>query len=306
MSVGVDTPQYYYHIQNHFPEYWIFKEEGFRLLSNIVVEYTHKPQIVFIICALISNMLIILRLWDFKDYSDYSFVILLYLLIYYSNSMNIMRQYVAVALIFFGTRYISKKKYLIFLVFLVIAFFFHRSSFLAIFYLLYDIWKNLSFKKKIVLSAPMIVIMFLGINYINVFFSKDIDSYSSQSVDNINLTYLYRVSIFIFANILESTYKTKNDTDKNVYLYKERMFSSISLYCFIGFIFSALSMFFAFAGRTGLYFIIFEFVFWGFLIKNSKYRIIYAVLILIYSFYEFSLVFFRNSEGLFPYYLQWY
>ena len=60
-------------------------------------------------------------------------------------------------------------------------------------------------------------------------------------------------------------------------------------------------MFFEFVGRTGLYYSIFDVVFWGIACKNLKNARLNRVLILIYAIYIFMVVIVRNDIMLFPY-----
>ena len=80
----------------------------------------------------------------------------------------------------------------------------------------------------------------------------------------------------------------------------------VTLYYLIGLSFAALSMFFEFVGRTGLYYLMYEIIFWGIVTKKSKNRNIYTVMVLIFAVYEFILVFSRNACGIFPYYIYFF
>ena len=139
-NCGIDTALYYDNISNGFPYKWQFREEGFRLIANFFVNTFNNPQLMFIFCAFFTNYFIFIRLWDFKDEANYSFMCFLYLTIYFTNSMNIMRQYLAVAIIFWATRFLKEKK-VIFLICLLISYFIHRSSLLAIGYIAIALWE---------------------------------------------------------------------------------------------------------------------------------------------------------------------
>lgn len=306
VSVGIDTAAYYAHIQSFFPNHWQFRETGFRLVSNTIMNITNNPQYVFLLCAFVTNLLIVIRLWDYKDEAQFSFMVLLYLLLYYSNSMNIMRQYVAVALIFFGTKFLEQKKYYFFLPFLVAGFFFHRSSLLGIGYLVVALWGSFSKKQKHIFAIPMLLVIAVSIVYVSTYLAWDVTSYSSQTVSNINITYFYRLFIFLVVIFLEKNKKTikiglLTGAKRTKKLYQ--IDKVITLYYSIGLAFSALSMFYAFVGRTGLYYMIYEVVFWGIASRNLKNRKVYAIIVLVLSFYEFAQIFTRNAGGIFPYYI---
>ena len=308
VSVGIDTPSYYENIIAGFPYPWKFREEGFRLLSTVVMQYTNNVQLVFILCAFVTNTLIILRLWEFKKEGKFSFMIMLYLLVFFENDLNIMRQMVSISLIFWGTRYLKDKGYISYLVFLFIAFTFHRSAILAIGFLLWTVWGNLSRKQKKIAALPFLMVIILAASYAYASLLADIDSYSAQNVSNVNITYIYRVSIAVLAIILEKfkirikLIKASNKVIDRNYHFQE----SVPFYYLVGLGFAGLSMFFAFAGRTGLYYLVFEMIFWGVLVKQSVNRGLYKILIGIYALYVFALFLLTNSVNAFPYYIYIY
>lgn len=307
VSCGVDTPTYYEHITNGFPYHWQFREEGFRLIANFFMDSFQNPQLVFVFCAFVTNLLILLRLWDFKDDANFGFMTLLYLLLYYSNSMNIMRQYVAVAVIFYGTRYLNRNK-LLFIPFVIAAFFIHRSSLLALGYFAISLWTSFTKKQKQIFFLPLLLVMIGAVGYVASYLASDITSYRSQMVQNLNITYFYILIVFAFTIFLQkkNLYIKVTSNNKMRHYDGYAIDKDIVYYVFIGLVFSCLSMFFAFVGRTGLYYSIFDIVFWGIACKKFKNARFNKFLILVYAFYIFGLVIFRNDCLLFPYSIFFY
>ncbi|MFQ7469741.1 EpsG family protein [Amedibacillus dolichus] len=301
-TVGVDTLSYYSDIECGFPYDWRFEEEGFRFIANIIMDYTHNPQWLFVFCAFITNSFILVRLWDFKNEARFDFMVFLYLCIFYGNTMNIMRQAMAVALVFYGTRYLKENKYHKFLLFLLIAFTFHRTALLSIAYILINLWFSMSKNQKKIFAIPFICVIIGSVLYVARYLVNDIDAYSSQTISNINVVFFYRLFVTI-ATILFNKLNIKviisqnHRTMSNKYTFDK----SLVTYVLIGLSFEALSMFFSFVGRTGLYYLMFEPVFWGTAIKQTKNRKIYGVLIAIFAIYMFYLLVFTNSANLFPY-----
>lgn len=301
-TVGVDTPAYYNDIEFGFPYDWRFEEEGFRFLSNIIIDYTHNPQLMFVFCAFITNSFILIRLWDFKQEARFDFMVFLYLFIFYGNTMNIMRQAVAVALVFYGTRYLKVHKYYKFLLFSIIAFTFHRTALLSIGYILLNLWFSMSKNQKKIFAIPFICIIFGTVLYVARYLGNDIIAYSSQTVSNVNVTFFYRLFITIIAIIFnELNIKVVMRHNSWSLLPKYTFDRSLLTYVLIGLSFEAFSMFFSFVGRSGLYYLMFEPVFWGIAVKQTKNRNLYAVLIAIFAIYVFYLLVFDNSLKLFPY-----
>lgn len=301
-SCGVDTQSYYDSISRGFPFSWMFREEGFRLVANFFMEVYNNPQLTFIFCAFVTNMFILLRLWDFRKEANFSFMNLLYLFIFYSNTMNIMRQFVAVALIFYGTRFLKKRK-LLFIPFLIVAFYFHRSSLLSVGYFIISLWNNFSKKQKQLFIAPLLLLIVLVTGYVSAYLASDIESYYSQIVNNNNITYFYLLSITIIVLICEKTKLGIKITNNEIKRFDKnyKIDNSIIIYILIGLAFSSLSMYFAFVGRTALYYSVYNIVFWGIASRKFKNAQFNKILIFIYAIYLFGLVIFRNDALIFPY-----
>lgn len=304
---GVDTPSYYYSIMHGFPYSWMFREEGFRLVANFFMNTYNNPQLMFLFCAFITNLLIILRLWDFREDAKFDFMVLIYLLMFYSNSMNIMRQYVAVALVFYGTRYLKNRK-MLFLPFFVMAFYFHRSSLLSIGYFIIALWEGFTKKQKQVFTLPIVGVLGAAIVYVRFSLASDVESYSAQGVSNINITFFYLLFATMLALLLYWTKKriiiTNNQSGKGTEDYV--IDNSIIICTIIGLAFSSLSMFLAFVGRSGLYYSIYYVVFWGIACSKFKSAFFNKILILVYAVYVFGLVVLRNDCNLFPFVMYLY
>ena len=98
------------------------------------------------------------RIVDFKDEAPVAVMSCIYLLLLYNRSLSMMRQCVAMAIIFYGLRYIhyNKKKYLLFV---AVAFLFHSSAILGLSYLviLYISDGKLSKIKSILICIALVV-----------------------------------------------------------------------------------------------------------------------------------------------------
>lgn len=311
ITCGVDTPSYYENIQNGFPKHWLFREQGFRFVANFFMNTFGNPQLMFIFCALITNLLIFLRLWDFHTDYSFSFMSLLYILLYYGNSLNIMRQYVAVAFIFYGTRFLPKSK-ILFGACLIIAFFFHRSALIAAGYLIVYLWVGFTKKQKQLFIVPIAVGTCAVVFYVISYLQSDIQAYSTLKINNLNITYFYLLLITVFTiiqdkfkiHIIFRTQFLQRRDDGFVTCYK--MDKKLMSYMLCGLALSALSMFFAFVGRVGLYYDIYSVVYWGMAGKKMRNAQLNRILILIYALYIFGLLIFRNDGKLFPYSLYLY
>lgn len=110
-----------------------FDEPGFRLLNWGLANLTHDPQSLIFICALITNLSFILFIYKYSEYFTFSLFLYITSGMFFS-SMNIMRQYLAMAIILFGFKYVISKDIKKFCIYVVIGFLFHKSAIIALFF----------------------------------------------------------------------------------------------------------------------------------------------------------------------------
>lgn len=313
INVGIDTKMYYNAIINNFPIKWQFEEIGFRLLSNFLFNIFKNATMVFFIYSFITNMFIFFRLWDFRKKCNYSVMIFLYLCIYIFSTMNIMRQFIAIAMIFYFTRFLEKKKYIYFVVVVIIASQFHKTALLSLIIILFYYWDSLSNKKKVLMIMPILFLTIIGSYFIFNYENDHISNYFSSfnSINNINITFIYRFIVFIFSFLLYQSdirvvYNKRNSNNKEIThnnVYDDKEFNKISIIYFLGLLFSSTGMFFDFMSRIGLYYLCYEIVYWGYITKNSKNNFLNFSLIALYAIYVFLFELINNGSGIFPYYI---
>lgn len=307
IKVGFDTAYYYDAFLRDFPKSWQFEEKGFRIISNFFMNvFNNHATVLFIIYAMITNFLIVYRLWDFRKKCNFTFMTLLYILIFFIDSMNIMRQFIAISIIFFATRLLEKKKYLWFAIIVGLCTVIHTSALLAIIIMVIYMWKGLSLKNKLLLIMPMIVFSIFGVRFIYNYGSADINNYlsTSNSLNNVNLTFIYRYIIFIFTFFISSiqTKKINVNDKKTTSELNKTEFNIISLIYMVGLTLCSLGMFYSFAARIGYYCLIFELVYWGYFTYKKKNKYLYGGMIMIYALYIFSYEVIYNGSRIFPYY----
>jgi len=106
-----------------FPLY----ERGYYLLNKLISICTDNYQYVFIITSFITIYLISTTL---KKYSvSYFFSLFLFVSLYfYYNSFNLVRQYIAIAIVFYSLKYILNKNFKRFLIGTLVASLFHTTA----------------------------------------------------------------------------------------------------------------------------------------------------------------------------------
>ncbi|NOU97324.1 EpsG family protein [Paenibacillus sp. LMG 31456] len=107
------------------------KDMGFGILQMLLKMYSSDPQLLVFICALITNLLIVLVLYKYSKLFELS----IYVYItsgMYLVSMNGIRQYLAAAIIFAATRYIIDGNWKKYTMVVLLASLFHSSSLILI------------------------------------------------------------------------------------------------------------------------------------------------------------------------------
>lgn len=128
-GVGVDTLNYMSYFANLRAIGIGFGSDiGFSVFAYGMLQIFEESHIVLLICAFITNFLIIFRLWDFRDRASLSMMVFIFSVMHYPYTFNIVRQYLAIAMVFYGTRYIEKKKPLVYILINIVAVSIHTSS----------------------------------------------------------------------------------------------------------------------------------------------------------------------------------
>jgi hypothetical protein len=135
-TVGVDSMQYYYSYRMIAGLPWsrIFDtryEAGYAVFCKLLSLLSKNPQFLFFITALFIDGVIA---WFIYRYSpNYWMSIYLYISMgFYYNTMNILRQSLALCIILLGLPLLLKKKRIWFLLIVVLAAQFHSSAWIAL------------------------------------------------------------------------------------------------------------------------------------------------------------------------------
>ena len=117
-------------------------EVGFRVIVKIAT-LPHSMIFAWGFLAFIPTSMIFYTLKSqYKDISI-SVAYVVYVHIFFTASLNIVRQYIAVAIVFWGIKFIFENKFLKYLSVVLVAMMIHRSAFIILpFYFLWDHKKN--------------------------------------------------------------------------------------------------------------------------------------------------------------------
>lgn len=135
-SVGIDTSRYKNGVEYFFQygrQYWeVVFSYGYGYFTSFILHIWNNYSFLLFIQALITNGLIIARLWEFRKEASITFMVFVYLCTIYFLTLNIICQYIAVAIVFFSTRYLDRGKYVLFILGVVLATCIHNSAIIAL------------------------------------------------------------------------------------------------------------------------------------------------------------------------------
>lgn len=107
------------------------KDAGFGVYQMLLKQFSDDPQILIFVSALITNLLIVMVLYKYSRLFEIS----LYVFIasgMFLVSMNGMRQFLAAAILFAGTKLLEKRKWLPYFLVVLLASAFHQSALIMI------------------------------------------------------------------------------------------------------------------------------------------------------------------------------
>ena len=173
ISVGTDTKVYSYYFNLMLNGKSESFEIGFRYVSQVLLNIFGNEHAVFIFFALLINILIFIRIWTYRDKASLTVMTAIYIFILFPQSMNVLRQFVALSIVFCFSYFIEKKKYLIFIIAVLLATLFHTSALLGLLLLgiNYCLGDNSSTKKIAFVGSAMIAAL-VGYAYIMTVLGK--------------------------------------------------------------------------------------------------------------------------------------
>lgn len=312
ISVGIDTEMYFYNFDliksdRAFLAYGL--EDGFKLLVNHLTNICSSNNFVLLILALITNYLILLRIWDFRDKIDIGFACWIYYVAFFFTTMNISRQLCAVAIIFYFSRLVNKKKYVEYAVIICLtSYFLHTSALIGFLYILLEFvqWKYLPKGAKIKLFTGCLIIPFVY----SLIFEKIIRYYSYFEFTSKSIGFLIPLKIFMAVGclLLINDFRIplripkKSSKEEFISFYEK---SCINVYYIAGLLLTSIGYFYSFMDRIGFYFYIFEGIFWGRVIYNNKNKNIIKIFVSLLFIYLFINSLIYDGQGVIPYSFFW-
>lgn len=189
-------------------------EPLYYLLNRFIGVVDVNYQWIFIVCSAIYILFLYFSIFRDSD-SPLMSIFLIFGMIFYFSSLNLMRQHVACAILLFSLKYVRERNFALFLVFVLLATGIHYSSILFLFvYFIYNV--KLTPKNAFVFVAISIVLSGILVKIISIIASNtkyamyisDDSGFSTQTI----LGILVQLAIIVVASIYY-----KDDKKYNLY-----------------------------------------------------------------------------------------
>lgn len=320
-GVGIDTNVY---IESYFKTaadllslkaFWNVEgfDKGFLLLAYVSNLFSNDAQSLLVVTSLFIQVFFYLALWQYKKVCNISIFVatLLFCIIFYCHTLNLMRQFCAISLLAFAFSLYIQGNRKLYLLLQVLAYFFHSTSVIFVFIPL--IWKlsNMKNGKKKNMYALFIVIGLLILISSFFYFASLLGDWSLLSeiyADRYGKTGEYQVEVqtiggtglgtifkFIYpiAFILYARYV--KSIDKNISFF-------ILMICLCSLILESLSYQVRFVNRIAFYLSFIMYIFLSIIFSSNKMKIaIKAIMILLYISNWYTLYVVSGGGDVLPY-----
>ena len=141
-TVGNDTLEYcetFVRLKNGDYEIFHF-EKSFLYISGFLLRF-FSVRFLFVFYSFITYLFILLRIWDFRKNTNLVIVFLAFFVEVFFFTITGLRQSIAFSIVFWATRYIKKRHYIVFLIFVIIASLFHQSALISFIYIFVELFE---------------------------------------------------------------------------------------------------------------------------------------------------------------------
>lgn len=133
INTGNDYNMYINKFHDAYYDYYVVTEPGFNLITKLVYTFFNGEHylIVFAVFSVLTVAIFLMALrYQARDYALSLFLFMS--LGFYYQSLNTVRYYLALAIVFYGMRYIINSNYVRFLICIALAAMFHKSALIVI------------------------------------------------------------------------------------------------------------------------------------------------------------------------------
>lgn len=214
-------------IGGYFQSNFVYEIGNF-LIIKLGYFIFHDVQGIFALYAVFTICLLVAAVMYYEKRISVFIAIMIMYLLYYSGSLNTIRQYLAIAIVSFAYRFIEERKLVKYLIAILIATSVHSTAIIMVFvYFLYvketDIGKNIGIKKHLVRIAVVLLVlspviisgMMSSIANIPIF-SRYFDVYE---ITRINITTSFILKLPVYIPLILAYKKNINVDSKNKFYY---------------------------------------------------------------------------------------
>lgn len=285
-------------------------EESFKYIVYGILRLIPDRRFLLVLFAFIANWCIVIRFWELRKLSSFACMVLCYYMAFYFASLNAIRQFIAVGIIFYSTRYLSRKKILPFVIAVLVAMQFHRSALIGFVLLAMNCirWRELLKHQKVlyilsVLITPVLIVATIQLvgRYAKYFSNTTVDI---GMMLLLKMAFLAATLIFVFGVHRGYGYFRNGHLLSS----EDRYQILIATMCyFVALLLAAFGYIFEYVQRISWYYYLFEGVYFGMLLKgkNPVNRLLFGYFIAFVIGYGFIYSMTNNSHGTMPYLFFW-
>lgn len=316
-TVGSDTISYYRICQNIVltgENIYYGMEKGFEYYCRAVLTLIPSPQFFLFLTALITFTLVICRLWEMREIAEFDWMVAGFIVFFYTFLLSGIRQGLALAIVFWGTRFLEQKKYVWYAGCVVLAATFHKTAIVAFASLFWELrrWRQLSKKNRYFMLLCILAVPVAGTalmqNYSLKHYSRFIELSAGKRVLAESVFGFFSLIAFEFDDryVVHRRYRMfSRESYSNLRAELHQKIATVKVYYIIGLLTQATGYVSSTFSRIGLYWYWFAAVFMGMMVKSKVNQKIFKVmffLFLIYLCYADSK---RNGYNQLPYQFFW-
>lgn len=284
-------------------------EIGFSLLLYLITKIFRNFQVLLFLFQVIIVSLIYKGLRAFKN-QDLYLNMLTYYFLCYVITFNIIRQCLAIAIIFYALKFLLKRKYRYYILLNILALFFHKSAIIGlVILLLYSISDNnriklfflkirIKNKIKIIILISILALILFQLEFItNILQSLGLEKYKSYLKGEYSFLpkqFLLRIP-FVWLIFIEY----KKNKESRIHLFA-LLLNIIDLFL------SQLGSVTPNSWRIAQYFSIYNIIFYPMVCNSGKYKILKKLFLISYLIFYFSYtILILGNHEVYPYLFYW-
>ncbi len=318
MTVGTDTVNYYYSakkiisylsISSIIHGYYI--EPGYGLLEFISMKWFGDYHFIFVIESIVLLVGLFSFIHNFEDKISVPLSFLVFFVFYYNTSLNISRQFIAVGIGLYATKYLLNDMYIKYMICCLVACLFHSTGImlfvgLIVYRYLFISDDRRSFYRRVIILVIFIVGMIIAVRPLTKLLAnmglipvKYIDFLQKSEVSSsVSMTFLANLPLLLL--LLFYGRKLIDNDEKNKL--------AITMYL-LGFFITMINTLYGNVGRLAIFWTIWQVVLYPecylSVLNNQKNvvskvltKIVFVILLLLYWYY---CIIVRNFGNTIPY-----